>query len=205
VRYIFSVYGHGEPSILFRQQGGKTDFSAQVHAQGATGRLNAKVLILNQNYEPMSVINAKKAIVLLYLGKAELIEAHAGNRIRSVSASMPFPSIVRLSMYVRVPFKKIILSRKNILRRDGHRCQYCGRSDLSLTIDHVLPLSRGGEDTWENLVCACVLCNNRKGDRTPGESFQVLRRKPMRPNHVTFIRHVMGSLDERWKPYLFLH
>ena len=78
----------------------------------------------------MSVINAKKAIILLYLGKAELIEAHAGNRIRSVSASMPFPSIVRLSMYVRVPFKKIILSRKNILRRDGHRCQYCGRSDL---------------------------------------------------------------------------
>jgi len=153
----------------------------------------------------MSVINAKKAIVLLYLGKAELIEAHVGNRIRSVSASMPFPSIVRLSMYVRVPFKKIILSRKNILRRDGHRCQYCGRSDLSLTIDHVLPLSRGGEDTWENLVCACVQCNNRKGDRTPDESSMPLRRKPMRPNHVTFIRHVMGSLDERWKPYLFLH
>ena len=153
----------------------------------------------------MSVINAKKAIVLLYLGKAELIEAHTGLRIRSVSASMPFPSIVRLSMYVRVPFKKIILSRKNILRRDGHRCQYCGRSDLSLTIDHVLPLSRGGEDAWENLVCACVQCNNRKGDRTPDESSMPLRRKPMRPNHVTFIRHVMGSLDERWKPYLFLH
>jgi 5-methylcytosine-specific restriction endonuclease McrA len=200
-----SLCGNGEPSILFRQQGGKRDFSAQVHAQGATGRLNAKVLILNQNYEPMSVINAKKAIVLLYLGKAELIEAHAGHRIRSVSTSMPFPSIVRLSMYVRVPFKKIILSRKNILRRDGHRCQYCGRSDLSLTIDHVLPLSRGGEDTWENLVCACVQCNNRKGDRTPDESSMPLRRKPMRPNHVTFIRHVMGSLDERWKPYLFLH
>jgi 5-methylcytosine-specific restriction endonuclease McrA len=153
----------------------------------------------------MSVINAKKAIVLLYLGKAELIEEHAGHRIRSVSASMPFPSIVRLSMYVRVPFKKIILSRKNILRRDGHRCQYCGRSDLSLTIDHVQPLSRGGEDTWENLVCACVQCNNRKGDRTPEESALPLRRKPVRPNHVTFIRHVMGSLDERWKPYLFLH
>ncbi|HXX64518.1 MAG TPA: HNH endonuclease [Bacteroidota bacterium] len=153
----------------------------------------------------MSVINAKKAIVLLYLGKVELIESHAGQRIRSVSSSMPFPSIVRLSMYVRVPFKKIILSRKNILRRDGHRCQYCGRADLSLTIDHVLPLSRAGEDTWENLVCACVECNNRKGDRTPDEASMPLRRRPMRPNHVTFIRYVMGSLDERWKPYLFLH
>ena len=176
-----------------------------MYAGGSPGRLNAKVLILNQNYEPMSLINAKKAIILLYLGKAELIEAHAGHRVHSVSTSMPLPSIVRLSMYVRVPFKKIILSRKNILRRDGHRCQYCGRADLSLTIDHVMPVSRGGEDTWENLVCACVDCNNRKGDRTPEESAMPLRRRPMRPNHVTFIRHVMGSLDERWKPYLFLH
>jgi 5-methylcytosine-specific restriction endonuclease McrA len=167
--------------------------------------LNAKVLILNQNYEPMSVINAKKAVVLLYLGKAELIEEHTGHRVRAVSMSMPFPSIVRLSMYVRVPFKNIILSRKNILRRDGHRCQYCGRGDIGLTLDHVMPMSRGGEETWENLVCACVKCNNTKGDRTPEEAQMPLRRKPMRPNHVTFIRHVMGSLDDRWKPYLFLH
>jgi 5-methylcytosine-specific restriction endonuclease McrA len=152
----------------------------------------------------MSVINAKKAIVLLYLGKAELIEAHTGRQIRSVSMSMPFPSIVRLSMYVRIPFKNIILSRKNILRRDGHRCQFCGRADIALTLDHVVPGSRGGDDSWENLVCACVKCNNRKGDQTPEEACMPLRRKPMRPNHVTFIRHVMGVVDERWKPYLFL-
>jgi hypothetical protein len=111
----------------------------------------------------MSVITAKKAIVLLYLGKAELIAAHDGKEVLSVTASMPFPSILRLSVYIRLPFKKIILSRKNILRRDGHRCQFCGRADIPLTIDHVLPMSRGGEDTWENLVCACVQCNNRKG------------------------------------------
>jgi 5-methylcytosine-specific restriction endonuclease McrA len=153
----------------------------------------------------MSLINARKAIVLLYLGKAELIEAHQHLRVRSVSDSMPFPSIVRLSMYVRVPFKRIILSRKNILRRDGHRCQYCGRSDLALTLDHVQPVSKGGEETWENLVCACVDCNNRKGDRTPDEAAMPLKRPPVRPNHVTFIKHVVGSLDERWKPYLFLH
>jgi len=203
MRYIFQQVAHGRSDVHSKE--GVSVFSAQVHATGSPGRLNAKVLILNQNYEPMSLINAKKAIILLYLGKAELIEAHAGHRIHSVSTSVPLPSIVRLSMYVRVPFKKIILSRKNILRRDGHRCQYCGRSDLSLTIDHVMPVSRGGEDTWENLVCACVDCNNRKGDRTPEESAMPLRRRPMRPNHVTFIRHVMGSLDERWKPYLFLH
>jgi len=153
----------------------------------------------------MSVINVKKAIVLLYMGKAELIAANDALRVRSVSMSMPFPSIVRLSVYVRVPFKKIILSRKNILRRDGHRCLYCGRGDIPLTLDHVVPLSRGGEESWENLVCACVKCNNRKGDRTPEEANMPLRRRPMRPNHVTFISHFVSSLDERWKPYLFLH
>ncbi len=184
--------------------GGKT-FSALLDARGVRGRLNAKVLILNQNYEPMSVINVKKAIALLFLGKAEMIEAHNGQMIRSVSLAIPYPSIVRLSVYVKVPYKRIILSRKNILRRDAHRCQFCGRSDLPLTVDHVVPISRGGEDSWENLVCACVVCNNRKGDRTPEEALMPLRRKPMRPNHVTFIRHVVGSLDERWKPYLFLN
>ncbi|MGA9116028.1 MAG: HNH endonuclease [Bacteroidota bacterium] len=152
----------------------------------------------------MSVINVKKAIVLLYLGKAELVEAHRGRDLHSVSVSMPFPSIVRLAVYVRVPYKKIILSRKNILRRDAHRCQYCGRSDIPLTVDHVVPVSRGGEETWENLACACVRCNNRKGDRTPEEADMRLHRSPMRPNHVTFIRHFVGTLDERWKPYLFL-
>jgi 5-methylcytosine-specific restriction endonuclease McrA len=167
--------------------------------------MNAKVLILNQNYEPMSIINVRKAIVLLYLGKAELIEANDALRVRSVSMTMPFPSILRLGVYVRVPYKKIILSRKNILRRDAHKCQYCGRSDLTLTVDHVMPMSRGGEETWENLVCACVTCNNRKGDRTPDEALMPLRRTPMRPNHVTFIRHFVGTLDDRWKPYLFMH
>ncbi len=163
------------------------------------------MLILNQNYEPMSVINVKKAIVLLYLGKAEMIEAHDGKMVRAVSMAMPFPSIVRLGVYVKVPYKKIILSRKNILRRDSHRCQYCGRSDVTLTVDHVLPKARGGTDTWENLVCACVHCNNRKGDRTPAEAQMVLLRKPIRPNHVMFIRHFVGTIDDHWKPYLFMN
>lgn len=153
----------------------------------------------------MSVINVKKAIVLLYLGKVELVEAHDGKAVRSISMAMPFPSIVRLSVFVRIPYKKIILSRKNILRRDNHRCQYCGRADIPLTVDHILPISRGGEDTWENLACACVRCNNKKGNRLPEDAGMPLARKPIRPNHVTFIRHFVSSLDERWKPYLFLH
>ena len=163
------------------------------------------MLILNQNYEPMSICNVKKAVILLWLGKAELIEAHDSKRVRSVSYSMPFPSIVRLSVYIHIPYKKIILSRKNILRRDGHRCQYCGRTDIGLTVDHVIPKAKKGEDTWENLVTACVECNNRKGDHLPEDVHMKLIRRPMKPNHVSFIRHFVGTVDEGWKPYLFMN
>ena len=172
---------------------------------GSHGKLSSKVLILNQNYEPLSVCNVKKAVILLYLGKAELIEAYTGKYIHAVSAAMPFPSIVRLSVYIHIPYKKIILSRKNILRRDSHRCQYCGRGDIHLTVDHITPKAKSGEDTWENLVTACVDCNNRKGNRTPDEAHMKLLRRPMKPNHVTFIRHFVGTIDERWKPYLFMN
>jgi 5-methylcytosine-specific restriction endonuclease McrA len=153
----------------------------------------------------MSVCNVKKAVILLYLGKAELIETNGSEVLRSISLTMPFPSIVRLSVYIRVPYKKIILSRKNILRRDGHRCQYCSRGDTTLTVDHIIPKSMGGEDTWENLVTACVECNNRKGSRTAEKAHMPLLRKPIKPNHVTFIRHFVGQVDECWKPYLFMN
>jgi 5-methylcytosine-specific restriction endonuclease McrA len=153
----------------------------------------------------MSVCNVKKAIVLLYLGKAELIESYDSKRVHAISMTMPFPSIVRLGVYIHVPYKKIILSRKNILRRDNHRCQYCGRADVSLTVDHIIPKARLGEDSWENLATACVDCNNRKGNRTPEEAHMKLHHRPMKPNHVTFIRHFVGTVDEHWKPYLFMN
>jgi 5-methylcytosine-specific restriction endonuclease McrA len=167
--------------------------------------LNHNVLIVSQNYEPMSVITAKKAVVLIYLGKAEIIERHPNWMIRSVRTVMPFPSIVRLVSFIHVPRKRIVLSRKNIIKRDGHRCQYCGATHKPVTVDHILPKYRGGEDSWENLVCACVLCNNRKGNRTPDEAGMRLARKPQKPNHLFFIQHFVGVVDERWKPYLFMN
>ncbi len=167
--------------------------------------MNRKVLVLNHNYEPLSICNIKKAVILLFLGKAEMIAASDGLQLRSVSTSMPLPSVVRLAVYVRLPYKRIVLSRKNILRRDSHRCQYCGRGDVPLTVDHIVPKARGGEDTWENLVCACIRCNNKKGDRVPHEAQMVLRRKPIRPNHVMFLRDFVGYVDEHWKPYLFMN
>lgn len=202
-QYILIVLVHQCTKNVYRFAQRRVVFSS--YYSGGNGKLNSKVLILNQNYEPLSVCNVKKAIVLLILGKAELIEKSDGKLLRSVSMAMPFPSVVRLSIYVRLPYKKIILSRKNILRRDNHRCQYCGRGDVPLTVDHIIPKARGGEDVWENLVTACVVCNNRKGDRTPDEAMMPLLRKITRPNHVTFIRHFVGTVDERWKPYLFMN
>ncbi len=146
----------------------------------------------------------QKAVVLVYLEKAEIVATADGKVIRSVSSSFPFPSVIRLGQYKRVPFKNIILSRKNVLRRDGHRCQYCGSTALPITIDHIVPRAQGGADSWENLVAACMRCNNMKGDRTPEKAGLHLRSTPRRPTHVAFIIHSVSALDDRWKPYLFL-
>jgi len=160
--------------------------------------------VLNQNYEALTICNTKKAIVLLLTDRAEIIAQRDGLMIRSPSITLPFPSIIRLDKYVHVRYKQVMLSRKNILRRDNYKCQYCGRSDLPLTIDHVVPKSRGGQDLWENLVAACIKCNNKKGDRTLEEANMKLIRKPFRPSHIMFLKHFVGQVDERWKPYLYL-
>ncbi len=165
--------------------------------------MRAHVLVLNQDYSALTVCSVERAIILVHLRKADLVEALPGRFLRSPSIQFPWPSIVRLKMFVRVPYRRIMLSRKNILRRDRFRCQYCGSRE-KLTVDHVLPRSRGGGDTWRNLVAACTSCNNRKGNRTPEEAGMSLRRSPFRPSHVMFIRDYVGSIDDTWKPYLFL-
>jgi len=165
--------------------------------------MTSHVLVLNRDYSALTICSVQRAVVLIHLQKAELVEATPGRFVRSPSVKFPHPSIVRLKMYVRVPFRRIMLSSKNVLRRDGFRCQYCDARDR-LTVDHVMPKSRGGRDTWENLVAACTSCNNRKGDRTPDEAHMPLRRKPFRPSHVMFIRDYVGKVSDKWKPYLFL-
>lgn len=164
--------------------------------------LSGHVLLLNQDYRALAVCSVERAMVLVILQKAEMVEVDAARRLHSAHASFPWPSIVRLKGYVRVPYRRIMLTRRNILRRDNHECQYCGSRDR-LTLDHVHPKSRGGPDTWENLVAACVPCNNRKGNRTPEEVGLSLSRKPFRPSHVMYLRDFLGSLDDAWKPYLY--
>ena len=165
--------------------------------------MTAHVLVLNQDFSALTVCSVQRAVVLIHLHKADLVEALPGHFMRSPSVSFPWPSIVRLRFYVRVPYRRIMLSRKNILRRDNFQCQYCGHRE-SLTVDHVVPKSRGGADAWKNLVAACTSCNNKKGNRTPDEARMPLRRKPFRPSHIMFIRDYVGTVEDTWKPYLFL-
>lgn len=138
------------------------------------------------------------------MGKAEIIQQDEKKKIRSVTVYYDWPSVIRLSRFVKVPYKRVVLTRKNILRRDSYRCGYCGRGDLRLTIDHIIPKARGGTDSWDNLISACTICNNKKGDRTPEEANMMMLSKPFKPSHIMFIKNVVGKIDDNWKPYLYL-
>jgi len=116
---------------------------------------------------------------------------------------MPLPSVIKLNHYVKRPYREVMLARKNILRRDKHICAYCGRGDLPLTIDHIMPKSQGGEDTWENLITACLPCNNKKGNQTPAQADMKLRFKPFKPSYVIFLVNTLNRIDENWKTFLF--
>ena len=166
--------------------------------------MSKNVLVLNQNFEPLSVCSVKRAVVLVFLGKAEIVERYDGQSVRSVSFSIPVPSIVRLGFYIKIPQKRILLSRKNVIKRDNHTCQYCGSKDGSMTVDHVIPRIYGGKDTWENLICACMKCNNIKGNRLPEQAGLRLLKQPRKPNYITFIQQFVGISDKKWNQYLFL-
>lgn len=165
--------------------------------------LNRSVLVLNQNYEPMSVCSVRRALILIFRGKAHAVE-DADAIVRTVTQEFVVPSVVRLQRYIHAPRRRVVLSKRNILKRDNHECQYCGATDGKLTIDHVVPRKFGGQENWENLVCACISCNNKKGDYPPEKAGLKLRRRPRRPNNASFIRNFIGISDQCWKPYLFI-
>lgn len=137
------------------------------------------------------------------MDKAEIVAHNHQRYVRSTYTKYPWPSVIRLNRFVLVPYKKVVLTRKNILKRDLYKCVYCGRGDLPLTIDHIIPKARGGEDVWENLVAACVICNNRKGNKTPEEANLIMRSKPFKPSYIMFISSFITKLDESWKPFLY--
>lgn len=165
--------------------------------------MNANVLVLNQDYQPLSVCSVQRSMKLIFLDKAELLHGDPQKELRTISSSFEFPSVIRLRNYIRIPYTKIVLSRRNIMRRDDFICQYCGKKS-DLTIDHVLPKSRGGKDAWENLVTACGKCNIKKGNRTPREAEMSLKKQPYKPIPITFFRDSAGNVQELWKPYLYM-
>jgi 5-methylcytosine-specific restriction endonuclease McrA len=170
------------------------------------GTLHKPVLVLNASYEPIHVCAARRALVLILKGVAAP-EEFTSLHLHSARQTLKLPSVIRLLEYRRIPHPTRSLSRKNILMRDRYTCQYCLRTLPSgeLTLDHVIPRSRSGETTWENLVACCHRCNNRKGSRTPEEASMKLARLP-RPFSLHTSRHLMrllGKSDAQWRKYLF--
>jgi 5-methylcytosine-specific restriction endonuclease McrA len=168
--------------------------------------MHAPVLVLNASYEPINVCAARRAIILILKGVAMMEEVN-GHMLHSARQALRVPSVIRLLEYRRIPHQTRALSRKNILLRDRNTCQYCGTilAASDLTLDHVIPRSRGGTSTWENLVACCHECNRRKGSHTPHEAKMKLLREP-RAFSLHTSRHLMrmmGHSDDKWRKYLF--
>jgi len=167
-------------------------------------RVNNAVLVLNQNYEPLNVCNVRRALVLVIGGKAEILEANPRG-LSTTRAVFPAPSVIRLVYLIRRPRPRVKLTRREIFIRDNFTCQYCGRHGHELTIDHVIPRSRGGLHTWENVVSACRTCNHRKGGKSVAEARMSLRKQPHEPRaglYYTIERRLDTALQEDWHKFL---
>ena len=160
------------------------------------------VLVLNATYEPLNVTSVWRALSLVLAEKAEILEAHPEQVIRSPSRILAHPVVIRLLRYVRVPrFGARRITRRALFARDGHRCQYCGEGSR-LTVDHVIPRSRGGPSVWENMITACAPCNLRKGDRLPHEVSMQPRTTPKPPPAELFLTLGAPSIPDCWGTYL---
>ena len=159
-----------------------------------------KVLLLNASYEPLNICSWRRALVLIMKGKAEEIE----NNGHFINKYFNTPTVIRLRQYVAVPYKELPFNRKNILHRDNHTCQYCGRKSVDLSIDHIIPKSKGGKSTWENVITACVKCNTKKADRTLLEAGMKLLKKPTKPgNYIHFeLTKYSENFLLQWGKYL---
>jgi len=168
------------------------------------GLVNKAVLVLNASYEPVSISSARRALTLVVKGAAHVEEDYG----REVYPGIQLPCVIRLRQYKRVPMRVTVLTRKNIYARDHYTCQYCAQkfAPINLTLDHIMPESRGGRFSWDNLVACCQKCNRKKADRTPEEAGLVLLHKP-RPMTVHTSRYLIRLIgleeDSRWAKYLY--
>jgi 5-methylcytosine-specific restriction endonuclease McrA len=166
--------------------------------------LNAQVLVLNQNYEPLNICNVKRAMIMVLTGKAEVLEMN-GLVLHTIDQDYRAPSVIRLAALIRRPRPQVKLTRREIFIRDNYTCQYCGIQTRDLTLDHVMPRSRKGGHSWENLVSACKTCNHRKGGKTAQEARMQLLREPVRPRaglYYTIQRKLNQSIQEEWVKFV---
>lgn len=190
--------------------------------------LNSGVLVLNKLWQVVDVCSVKRALCLLYLEHAQVILKEGGSfytfgfedwkdfsqnssddnqTIRTITYKLKIPRIILLFIYDKMPARKVKFTRRNVYKRDGNRCQYCGKKfrPEDLNLDHVIPVSCGGKDNWYNVVCSCVSCNLRKGNKSLVEAGMSLTRKPTRPNWRGFVRYNLPGIDEEsWKDFLDL-
>ncbi len=177
----------------------------EVVAPGAPrGRgVGGRVLVLNASYEPINVCTVRRAAVLVLKSRAEMIERGHG-ALHSERLELDRPCVIRLVRYVRIPrdVHRRKITRKAVLARDAYTCQYCGREASGLTVDHVIPRSRGGPSVWENIVAACAPCNRSKGNRMPREASMHPTNHPRPPGPTVFIRIAAPRVPVAWEPYL---
>lgn len=160
----------------------------------------SKALVLNITDEPLSVVSGHRAAILVYTGKADVLESN-GEVMRSERLILDVPTVVRLRYFVRIRYERTCaISRRGIFARDNHICQYCGSKADS--IDHIRPRSRGGKHIWENVVAACRLCNSRKKDKMPSEIGFKLHRRPVAPSRVSWVLSLAADVPLTWRPYL---
>ena len=163
--------------------------------------INSPVLVLNQNYQPLNICNARRAIVLVGVGKAELLVNGRGH-VRSISSIFPIPSVIRLIYMVKRPLMRRRLSRRAVFYRDRFTCQYCGTETRELTLDHILPRSRGGAHGWSNVASACIPCNHRKAGLTPAEARMRLLKEPKAPRPNPYYLFHLRPILEEWKQFI---
>ena len=164
----------------------------------------ARVLVLNATYEPINVCTLRRAAVLLLKEKAELLEQRNGDVLHSEHMTLERPDVIRLVNYVRIPREahRRKITRRAVLARDSWTCQYCGSTKSGLTVDHVIPRSRGGESVWENIVAACATCNRKKGNRLPREIHMHPKNTPRAPAPTVFIQVASPKIPANWQQYL---
>jgi len=163
--------------------------------------MEKRVLVLNLDHSPVAVVSPQKAMALLLLEKANCLSVYGLLEIRTVSRSFEYPAVIRLNHFKNIPYRGVLLNRVNLFRRDGGECQYCG-CRRQLTIDHVVPRSKGGKTSWTNLVTACNRCNVNKGDKTPEQAGLMLKNEPFKPSLSYFLSEYAERQAEQWLPFL---